>query len=348
MKFGARILKTGVALTVSLYIAMYFQLDPVIFAALAAVLSVQPTLYRSWQNILDQIQANLIGAVFAISFTYLLGNEPFMVGIVVMLVIAINLQLKFEKAIPLSIITVIAIMESTTGNFLSFATDRFLLILTGIGSALIVNAFFLPPKYEEKLYSKIQETNRLILEYLRSSALNELEDRKYREDYKLMNQAFDQLDDLYTLYKEERTYFQKVRYSKARKVVIYRQMIKCSKRAFYLLGRSERQQNDLICLSEELKEQLHREVELLTNYHDKIFLKFEGKIKTQHPHLPASEIFKGREGLLSNFVQLYNDQENEEARTQWLHIFPVLSRVIDYSDDLDHLDKLVENYHSFH
>ncbi|WP_025026991.1 FUSC family protein [Caldalkalibacillus mannanilyticus] len=347
MKFGARILKTGIALTIALYLATFFGLDPVIFAALAAALSIQPSLYRSWQHILDQIQANIIGALVAISFTYLLGNEPFIVGIVVMLVIAINLQLKFEKAIPLSIITVIAIMESTTGSFLLFAADRFLLILTGIGAALLVNVIFLPPKYEEKLYQKILGTNRMILEYLRSSTMNELEDKKYREDLKLMNQQFEQLDDLYCLYKEERTYFRKVQYSKARKLVLYRQMIKSSKKAFYLLERSERQQNDLQTLSEDLRELLHREIEMLTNYHEKILLKYEGKIKTQHPHQPSNDIIQGREGLLHSFVLLYDD-ENEARRSQWLHLFPVLSRVIDYSEDLDHLDKLVENYYSFH
>jgi uncharacterized membrane protein YgaE (UPF0421/DUF939 family) len=351
MKLGARIIKTGIAVTVSLYIATLLNLNPVIFAALAAVLSVQPSLYRSWQTIIDQLQANVIGAVFAISITYLLGNEPYIIGIVVMLVIATNLQFKFEKAIPLSIITVIAIMESTTGNFLHFALDRFLLILTGIGSSLLVNAVFLPPKYQDKLYSKIHLTNRLILEYLRSSTMNEVETKIYREDSKKLKETLDNMRDLYTLYKEERTYFRKVRFSKTRKLVIFRKMIQCTQKGFKLLEHIEHQQRNLQLVPVELRELLQREVEILTNYHEKILLKFEGKIKTNHPHHTPADMMEGRGQLLQSFMQLYSVQgcsTIEFGQEQWIQLFPLIAKLIDYSEQLEQLDRLVENYHSFH
>ena len=178
MKLGARIFKTGIAVALSIYLAEFLDMDPVIFAALAAVLTVQPSLYRSWQYIIEQLQANFIGAIFAITFTYFLGTDPFVVGLVVIIVIAINLQFKLERSIPLSIITVIAIMEGTTGNFFWFAINRFLLIMVGIVSSIIVNAIFLPPRYEDKLYTKIQRTTNHIVEYLRSSPMNEVEGQK--------------------------------------------------------------------------------------------------------------------------------------------------------------------------
>ncbi|MFS8580885.1 MAG: aromatic acid exporter family protein, partial [Novibacillus thermophilus] len=50
MKIGARILKTGVAVGLALYISRFLGLEPIIFAGIAATVTVQPALYRSWQN----------------------------------------------------------------------------------------------------------------------------------------------------------------------------------------------------------------------------------------------------------------------------------------------------------
>ena len=47
-----------------------------------------------------------------------------------MIVITINIKLKMENTIVLSIVTVIAIMEAQTGSFLTFALIRFLIRFT--------------------------------------------------------------------------------------------------------------------------------------------------------------------------------------------------------------------------
>jgi uncharacterized membrane protein YgaE (UPF0421/DUF939 family) len=347
MKLGARIIKTGIAVTFSLYLATVLGLDPVIFAALAAVLSIQPSLYRSWQNILDQLQANVIGAVLAIVFTYVLGNQPFVIGLVVILVIAINIQLRFEKSIALSIITVIAIMESTTGDFLWFALDRFLLILTGIGASVLVNVIFLPPKYEDKLYTKVRETSNFLHSYLRSSTMNELEDKASRDEIKRLKEEMIQIDQVYLLYKEERTYFRVVKYSKTRKLVLFRKMIQTTSKALSLLENIEKHQMDLETIPKELRQLVQREIEILTNYHEKIMLKFEGKLKTHHPHLPSSEVLLGRHALLQQFMSLYKEYQEEENE-HWMHLFPLFSKILDYSDHLERLDRLIESFYSFH
>lgn len=347
MKLGARIFKTGIAVTISLYLASALGLNPIIYAGLAAVLSIQPSLYRSWQNVLEQLQANTIGAILAITFTYFLGAEPFVVGLVVIIVIAINIQLKFEKSIPLSIITVIAIMESTSGNFFLFALNRFLLILTGIGASIVVNAVFLPPKYEEKLYSKLEEMNRHILEYLRTSTTDEVDDKKYRDDLKHFKHEATQIDQLFSFYQEERTYFRKVQYSKIRKLVIFKNMIKATHRAFALLKHVEKKQNEIRLLSDDVKLFFQQEVDLLASYHEKIFLKYEGKIKPNHIHQGLKEIVEGRENLLQSFINLYKGDQME-GREESVHLFSLFSSVIVYSEQLEHLNKLIESYHSYH
>lgn len=345
MKLGARMIKTGIAVALSLYIADFLQLDPPLYAALAAVLAIQPSIYRSWQHVLEQLQANLIGALLAVLFTTFLGNDHFVVGLVVILVIAINLQLKLEKSIPLSIVTVIAIMESTTGNFFLFASERFVLILIGIGASVIVNVLFLPPRYEDKLYSSIRETNAEVITYLRTVTFHEFKDKQFREETKRLEDELTKIEQLYLLYKEERSYFRKVRYSKIRKLVLFRKMILTTQKALALLkilAHHEYQQ-----LPQDMLLALQKEIEVLSHYHEKILLKYEGKLKIQHPHLKPDEVIQGREDLVKRFMD--NAAEHQiKNQEEWYQLFPLFGSIMNYLDNLERLEKLVEGYHSFH
>ena len=347
MKLGGRIIKTGVALTLSLYAAMFFNLEPLIFAALAAVLSVQPSLYRSWQNIVAQLQGNLIGAVLAVSGAYLLGNDPFVIGLVVMIVIGINLQLRIEKSIPLAIVTVIAIMESTTGNFPLYALERFGLIMLGIGSSVFVNVVFLPPKYEEKLYVKMHEANQDVLSYLRSVMFDHLTDKKYREEIKRLQDEQADIEQLYLFYKEERTYFRKVSYSKNRKLILFRKMIQVSQAALSLLQSLNKYRGALAAAPDEFTDLLQRQIEMLTNYHERILLKYEGSLKTGNPEVISDDVLEGRDKVLQNFMEQYKKNQ-EEAQHDWMHLFFLLALFFDYADELQQLDKLVEGYYAYH
>lgn len=347
MTFGARIIKTGVAVALSIYVALFFQLDPVIFAALAAVLCMQPSIYRSWQNILEQLQANLVGAILAVTFTFLLGNEPFVVGLVVMLVIAINLKLNFEKGIPIAVITVIAIMESTTGNFLLFALDRFLLIMLGILSAMLVNIAFLPPRYEDRLYNKLEHVAHELLAYLRSSTIGAYEDKIYKKELAQMKDELKAIDQLYVLYKEERTLLRKVSFTKARKLVLFQKMIKSNEIALSLLHSLEKHKTDLAYIPDDLKQLLQHELDILTSYHERILLKYEGKIKSSHPHHMVTDVFEGRDEVLDHFMHLYQSNKDDQ-HDHWVHLFPIFAQMINYADILERLDKLVDGYYSFH
>lgn len=62
MKLGARIFKTGIAITLALYLASWIGLPAPIFAGIAAIFAIQPSIYRSFLIIIDQVQANIIGA----------------------------------------------------------------------------------------------------------------------------------------------------------------------------------------------------------------------------------------------------------------------------------------------
>jgi hypothetical protein len=68
MKLGARILKTGTAIVLALFLAELLKLPSPVFAGIAAIFAVQPSIYRSYLTIVEQIQGNIIGALCAILF----------------------------------------------------------------------------------------------------------------------------------------------------------------------------------------------------------------------------------------------------------------------------------------
>lgn len=67
MSFGARVLKTGIAVTLALYLSSLF-LNPQspVPAAIAAIFAMQPSIYRSWKYFLDQLQTTTLGAIVAL------------------------------------------------------------------------------------------------------------------------------------------------------------------------------------------------------------------------------------------------------------------------------------------
>lgn len=155
MKLGARVLKTGVAIVFALFLAQILNVPSPVFAAIAAVFAIRPSIYRSYLTILEQIQGNIIGASVAVLFGLIFGHHIVAVGIAAIVVLGIMMKLKLEKSISLALVTMIAIMEVPGDDFLMFGLIRFSTVMLGVFAAFVVNMLFVPPKYEIKLFKMI-------------------------------------------------------------------------------------------------------------------------------------------------------------------------------------------------
>lgn len=80
MAFGARILKTGMAVTLALYLSALLQFTSPVGAAIAAIFAMQPSIYRSWRYFLDQIQTSTMGAVIALLGEWCCPMSPSRLG----------------------------------------------------------------------------------------------------------------------------------------------------------------------------------------------------------------------------------------------------------------------------
>lgn len=347
MKLGARIFKTGLSIILSLYLAMFFGLYPAMFAALAATFAIQPSIHRSFQTIIEQIQANVIGALLAVIFVLTLGHEPFVIGLVAVLAIAIILKLKLEVAtIPLAIVTVIIIMESPAENFIEFATIRFLLILVGVFSAFIVNLLFIPPRYETKLFHQLITCTEQIIQWMMLVVRKDADRKALIKDISYFNEKMFKIENIYLLYKEERNYFLKSKYTKARKVVLFRHMLTATKKAFIILKQLERREHEIHHLPEETQKLLEEHLDRLTIYHDRILLRYAGKVNASPTEEFLTDVTNGKLVLTEAFMSLYD--KKVITQEEWMHILPIISQITEYQEQLVHLARLVDSFFSYH
>ncbi|WP_210367358.1 aromatic acid exporter family protein [Bacillus sp. REN3] len=347
MKLGARILKTGIAIVLALFLSHIFNLPSPVFAGIAAIFALQPTVYRSYQTIIEHVQGNLIGAATAVLFVMAFGNSIFIIGLAAVLVITLNLKLKLENTISLSLVTLIAIMETPGENFIQFALIRFSTIMLGVISAFIVNLVFLPPKYENKLFNKTSTLAEEITKWIRLSTRHASERELLRADIKRLSEGTFKLDQLYNMYKEERNYFKNNKLAKSRKLVIYRQMIITTRKALETLKRLHRYENEFNHMPLEFKEVIQYQLDCLVNHHEQVMLKFVGKIRPETPPHVEAEVCLNKNQLFELFLEQKKDFSDVNSQV-FYHVMQLISIIMEYGEQVEHLDTLVTSFQSYH
>ncbi|TMU83623.1 aromatic acid exporter family protein [Bacillus sp. BHET2] len=347
MKLGARILKTGIAIVLALLVSQLLGIPSPVFAGIAAVFAVQPTIYRSYLSIIEQIQANLIGAGIAVLFVLLFGSNPLIVGLAAVIAIAIILKLKLQNTIGLALVTMIAIMEVTDQDFIQFAFIRFSTIMIGVFSSFFVNLIFLPPKYETKLYHKVSDSTEEILKWIRLSTRHATEFHLLKKDLERIKEKLIKVDQLYLLYKEERDYFKKNSIGKSRKLVIFRQMISSTNRSFEILKRLNRYENEIFQLPDELRGVIKNQLDCLLTYHEQLLLKFLGKMHPNAESEAQQDVCLHRKELMKIMLEEVNHHKKDDNIHNF-HLLHIFSAIFEYDEHLEHLEKLITSFQSYH
>lgn len=349
MRLGARILKTGVAISMALFLANLLELPSPVFAGVAAIFAIQPSIYRSYLTLLDQIYGNLIGAAIAIIVVLTLGNNYLTIGAAAILAIVVMLKLKLENTVPLTLVTIIIIMDSHSANFLTFASLRISTVMLGILSAFAVNMIFLPPKYETRLFTSIHEVSEEVIRWIRVSIRHASDHSSVKEDIEKLTEKLVKVDQWYSFYKEERSYTKKQQYTKARKLVLYRQMIATSKKSLEVLRRLNRFENELRELPEHFHMMVQERLESLASYHEQLYMKYVGKLRPEHSEGSGANAIMKRNEVMTIFVKEINlaHEENDDEFSVY-HLMHVLSAILDYEEQLEHLDLLIIAYLNYH
>jgi len=347
MKLGARIVKTGVAIVLALYMAELLNLPSPVFAGIAAIFAIQPSIYRSYLTIIEQIQSNFIGAGIAVIFALIFGHHYVAVGLACVITIAIMLKLKLEKSISLSLVTIIAIMEVPSDDFLTFALIRFATIVVGVLAAFVVNLVFMPPKYETKLFNSIHLMQDELIRWTRLAVRQASEHSATKQTLEKLRERLIKVDQWYLFYQEERSYFKNEKRAKARKLVVYRQMISVSNKSWDVLKRLHLYENELLHVPKQFRMMIQERLDFLLIYHEQLHLKYTGKIKSEHSISLDRETIVPRHEVMEIFAREIAISKDEEDFSAY-HLLHILSSILDYEEQLEHLDTLIISQINYH
>lgn len=350
MKLGARIIKTGVAIVFAFYLATWIGLPSPVFAGIAAIFAIQPSIYRSYKTIIEQLQGNIIGAVIAVIFGIAFGHSYFVTGFAVIVTLLIMMKLKLETSISLALVTVIVIMEFQEGSFIEFAILRFATVMTGVLAAFIINSLFLPPKYEDRLFTSIKYLQTDIIKWIRLAVRQASEHTSTKKSLRRLRSQLEKVNGLYKLYKEERGYTKKSRNKKHRKLVVYRQMLITMTKSIEVLNRLHLHENELSHLPERFHIMIQERLDFLLTYHEQLLLKYTGQLKSEHTTWIGEEEFLQRNEVMDIFAKHIVQEhaiESEEEFSSY-HLLHILSRILDYEENLEHLDTLITSFLQHH
>lgn len=333
--------KTGLAVAVALYIGNMSDFISPLLAAIAVVFSIQPSIYRSYQSIIEQVQGNVIGALIAVLAVFTLGNDPFIVAFAIIIAIAITSSIKMnENTISLAVVAVVALMDTTNQTFAFFAASRISSMFVGILSAFIVNLVFLPPKYETRLFGKIDDTTGDILQWIRVTTRKLSDEPALKYEITRIQDEIRWLDHTYLLYSEERTYLRGKGFAKGRKLVVFRQLITTTKKAFDVLKAFHRLDHKIEHIPEDFQDALVYELDKLVNAHEKLLLSLKGRIKQTHKQALRRVETPDIPLIVDRLMNEYEHGYDKDR----LIFLPLASQLMEYHYQLEKLKRLLKSY----
>ncbi|WP_216827738.1 aromatic acid exporter family protein [Alkalihalobacterium elongatum] len=166
---GKRLLKTGLAVFITALICQWLNW-PVVFAVIAAIVTVEPTVHASIQKGKIRLPAAAIGAAIAMSFDFLFGQVPITFALSAFFTIYICHRLRWDDAILVATLTAIAMIPMTSENFFLAFLIRIATTTIGIVVSTLVNLIIWPPNFMKEIhndcYALFGETIELIEDIL--------------------------------------------------------------------------------------------------------------------------------------------------------------------------------------
>jgi len=330
---GARVVKTGIAVALALYIARLAFPESVTIAGVAAIFAIQPSVYRSWQHLLEQMQTNTLGAMLALGVSIVLPVNEVVVGLTCIAVILITLALRMESTVALTLVTTIVVLEA--GGEWMYALERFGTILIGIGAAFLVNAIVMPPNHKKQFLDSYRDALGIMSLLIRTAVSDELKEREAKTQRERLNDIVRKLNERYGMLEEEWRKWRRIRPQPSRHLVVHKQMVRAMSVGQLVLDAVEThyfpQRKD-----ESADREFDDRLEELIRYHEYTLLKYEGKMK------PGDQLYERigeqTEKLLRDAIKQTDGDENNGVS-----LVVVASAVYEYGRQLRRLDKMIGN-----
>ncbi|AID01830.1 aromatic acid exporter family protein [Staphylococcus xylosus] len=349
MKLGARILKTGIAIILALFIASLLPNEAGLkaIAGVSAVVAMQPSVFRSIKTVSDQALGNVVGALLAVAMVTVFGDNVIIMGVTVILLIAILFRFNLAHVATLASVTALIIMGQHSGDFYVSAFYRFVLVMIGVISSSTVNLLFLPPKFESKIYYNSLNICSDIFVWFKLVLNDTSEYHHIKEDRGVISDRIKRLEQTFSYYEEERPFTKKQVYAQNRKKILFKEVVRSTRHAYEVLKKMNRYQNDLHNLNHELLLQIKLELDTLIAYHEQIFISLSKKAKYDVSQFD-SQIENPQKKELMDAFQKEIIKNPYQTVYSYANIMQIISAIEEYRYTLEHLDRLRISFFSYH
>lgn len=155
-KIGMRTIKTAIAVSLTILISQLLNLRSPFFAGIAAVIAMQSSVSESFNTGRNRMYGTIIGAIIALSFSLIAPENPFFIGIGIIIIIYICNTFGWKKSVQISTIVFLSIiLNYEEGSRVSYAFYRTLDTLFGLIIGTLINYFILPHNIGDKLRDSI-------------------------------------------------------------------------------------------------------------------------------------------------------------------------------------------------
>jgi uncharacterized membrane protein YgaE (UPF0421/DUF939 family) len=339
VSIGPRMLKTGMAVTLTLVITELLAMEYAVFGAIASVIAMKPSVMRSFTYLKEVVIGNSIAVIFSLLGIFLLGSHPLSVGLVVIISIAVNVRLGLNKTVSLTVLTVIAIMLQSEDSFNAFyAMSRVGLVVIGVGSSFIVNSVVFPPNHRKALYNLIKtaaDQTLFLLRVIPNQTMNiptrKVEDRE-------LEKRIAEIKDYYDILVEERNrLFRRNRVGFFRSIVIYKYMIRVLEKQYTLITHLENTIDEIEKMSSQKNYIIKKLISEIANYSENVFLLYEDKIELDQNL--QQETKNAMRVTINNLIAELQGSDYEK----WTYVFPVANSLIELYGELEKLERLIRN-----
>ena len=175
--FGLRVLKTALAVTLSVMLVRQFVTDSlsVFYAAFGALIAMDTTCSKSLMQGLTQLVGVLAGTVFGyVSVLLFPGATPaWLAGLGVLLLIVLCISMKLPFTASLSCIIFLSACLTPTDDILRDSLFRLRDTSVGVGIALVVNAAIRPYNNKKRILSLLTQLRELLPKELEKIVVQE-------------------------------------------------------------------------------------------------------------------------------------------------------------------------------
>lgn len=347
MRIGARVLKTGLAISLAIFLSLYIIPDnSAVMAAIAAVTTTAPTVKKSYDMFKRRILANTIGGIVAVLALVTIGNNPIMVGIAAIFLITLLNLLKLEDVLTLAVITLVAIMSSNANDLYLSSFYRVIETIIGVTVSFLVNSLIYPPNHDQRFLETITELNQELFALTRAGLRKNIPFTIMEKDLTWAHKTFKQVQDLFDMIREEVIFLKSKRLEIGRRLVIYRHLMKTSQACLQLLEVLHKNDHVYKAFPKDLQVMVRERIELLLHGHEQILMKFQGKVPADHVNFMEVDKDYRSQYIKKFFQQMRYEVERPDDiyEAEINGIAHIMSSIYQYEEKLNALNHIIKIY----